>query len=252
MMRLQPILRRTFLATLLASSAAMLVGPALAAANPAEQFVQDNIHKGLELLNNKQLSADQRRTQFQGFLLGLTDMKRIADFTLGQYRRSASPADLAAFESAFQNYAVAVYQSYFAKYAGQSLKVTGSQARAADDFIVATELVDPSDNSGHQPLEVVFRVRPDSGKPVVVDFSVAGIWLALEERDQFTAFLGQNNGNIAMLGSHLGELAKQFRNGKGAVRVANKTIQWIVLSDERRELGRAAGLLRQALANRLY
>jgi phospholipid transport system substrate-binding protein len=214
MMRLQPILRRTFLATLLASSAAMLVGPAFAAANPAEQFVQDNIHKGLDLLNNKQLSADQRRTQFEGFLLGLTDMKRIADFTLGQYRRSASPADLAAFESAFQNYAVAVYQSYFAKYAGQTLKVTGSQTRAADDFIVATQLIDPNDNSGQQPLEVDFRVRTDGGgKPVVVDFSVAGIWLALEERDQFTAFLGQNNGNIHTLISHLSELAKQFRGG---------------------------------------
>src|ERR1700744_236117 len=214
MMRLQPILRRTFLATLLASSAAMLVGPALAAANPAEQFVQDNIHKGLELLNNKQLSADQRRTQFQGFLLGLTDMKRIADFTLGQYRRSASPADLAAFESAFQNYAVAVYQSYFAKYAGQSLKVTGSQTRAADDFIVATQLIDPNDNSGQQPLEVDFRVRTDGGgKPVVVDCSVAVCRLALEERDQFTAFLGQNNGNIHTLISHLSELAKQFRGG---------------------------------------
>ena len=213
MMRLQPILRRTFLATLLASSAAMLVGPALAAANPAEQFVQDNIHKGLELLNNKQLSADQRRTQFEVFLLGLTDMKRIADFTLGQYRRSASPADLAAFESAFQNYAVAVYQSYFAKYAGQTLKVTNSQARTADDFIVATQLIDPNDHSGQAPLEVDFRVRTDGGKPVVVDFSVAGIWLALEERDQFTAFLGQNNGNIRTLITHLSDLAKQFRTG---------------------------------------
>src|ERR1700742_88576 len=213
MMRLQPILRRTFLATLLASSAAMLVGPALAAANPAEQFVEDNIHKGLELLNNKQLAADQRRAQFEGFLLGLTDMKRIADFTLGQYRRSASPADVAAFEVAFQNYAVAVYQSYFAKYAGQTLKVTGSQARTPDDFIVATQLIDPNDRSGQEPLEVDFRVRTDTGKPVVVDFSVAGIWLALGERDQFTAFLGQNNGNISMLVSHLGELAKQFRNG---------------------------------------
>ena len=123
-------------------------------------------------------------------------MKRIADFTLGQYRRGASPADLAAFDAAFQNYAVAVYQSYFAKYAGQTLKVTGSQARAPDDFIVATQLIDPNDHSGQQPLEVDFRVRTDTGKPVVVDFSVAGIWLALEERDQFTAFLGQNNGNI--------------------------------------------------------
>jgi phospholipid transport system substrate-binding protein len=213
MMRPQPIQRRAFLAMSAAVAAMLFTGiPAMAAPNPAEEFVQDNIHKGLELLNNKQLSPDQRRTQFEGFLLGLTDMKRIADFTLGQYRRSASPADLAAFESAFQNYAVAVYQSYFAKYAGQTLKVTGSQTRAADDFIVATQLIDPNDNSGQQPLEVDFRVRTDSGKTVVVDFSVAGIWLALEERDQFTAFLGQNNGNIHTLISHLSELAKQFRN----------------------------------------
>ena len=97
-------------------------------------------------------------------------MKRIADFTLGQYRRSASPADLAAFDAAFQNYAVAVYQSYFAKYAGQTLKVTGSQARAPDDFIVATALIDPNDHSGQPPLEVDFRVRTDTGKPVVIGF----------------------------------------------------------------------------------
>jgi len=210
---MQSISRRAFLAMSSALAAGLFAGmPAMAAANPAEDFVQDNIHKGLELLNNKQLSVDQRRTQFETFLLGLTDMKRIADFTLGQYRRSASPADLAAFEGAFQNYAVAVYQSYFSKYAGQTLKVTGSQTRAPDDFIVATQLIDPNDNSGQQPLEVDFRVRTDSGKPVVVDFSVAGIWLALEERDQFTAFLGQNNGNFHTLISHLSDLAKQFRS----------------------------------------
>jgi phospholipid transport system substrate-binding protein len=213
-MRSQMLPRRAFLAAALTFAAGVLMNaPAMAAPNPAEDFVQDNIHKGLDLLNNKQLSTEQRRIQFEGFLLSLTDMKRIADFTLGQYRRGASPADLTAFEGAFQNYAVAVYQSYFAKYAGQTLKVTGSQARAADDFIVATQLIDPNDKSGQQPLEVDFRVRTDSGKPVVVDFSVAGIWLALEERDQFTAFLGQNNGDIRTLNSHLSELAKQFRNG---------------------------------------
>jgi phospholipid transport system substrate-binding protein len=211
-MRFHALPRRSFLVMAVATAASLAMSvPALA--SPAEDYVQNNISKGLSILNNKQLSTDQRRAQFEGFLLGLTDMKRIADFTLGQYRRAASPADLAAFENAFQNYATAVYQSYFAKYAGQTLKVTGSQARTPDDFIVSTQLIDPADHSGQEPLEVDFRVRTDTGKPVVVDFSVAGIWLALEERDQFTAFLGQNNGNIPMLVSHLGELAKQFRNG---------------------------------------
>jgi phospholipid transport system substrate-binding protein len=182
-----------------------------AAATPAETFVQDNIHVGLDILNNKSLSTDARRTQFANFLLSLTDMKRIADFTLGQYRRGASPADITAFDTAFQNYAVAVYQSYFAKYAGQTLKVSGSQARTADDFIVATQLIDPKDHSGQAPLEVDFRVRTDTGKPVVTDFSVSGIWLALEERDQFTSFLGQNGGNIATLNNHLNDLARQYK-----------------------------------------
>ena len=204
------ILQRAILALGIALSALMIGALPAAAANPAEGFVQDNIHKGLEILNNKSLSTDQRRVQFSEFLLGLTDMKRIADFTLGQYRRGASPAELTAFDAAFQNYATAVYQSYFSKYAGQTLKVTGSQARSADDFIVSTQLIDPGDRSGQAPLDVDFRVRTDGGKPVVTDFSVAGIWLALEERDQFTSFLGQNGGNINSLISHLNDLAKQF------------------------------------------
>ena len=206
-----PMIRRAVLALGLVLAVPLLATPADAAGNPAEQYVADNIHKGLEILNNKGLSAEQRRAQFEQFLLGLTDMKRIAVFTLGNYRRSASPADLEAFDSAFQNYAVAVYQSYFSKYAGQSLKVTNSTERAPGDTIVATALVDPNDHSGQPPLEVDFRVRTDTGKPVVTDVSVAGIWLALEERDQFTAFLGQNGGNVRTLISHLNDLAKQYK-----------------------------------------
>ena len=204
--------RRTLMAAGLAlTTLGFSALPAAAAGNAAEAFVDDNIHKGLDILNNRGLSTEQRRAQFEGFLLGLTDMKRIADFTLGQYRRSASPADVAAFDAAFQNYAVAVYQSYFERYKGKTLKVTGSQTLAADDFVVNTDLIDPNDHSGQAPLVVEFRVRTNTGKPVVTDFSVAGIWLALEERDQFTSFLGQNGGNIAMLDSHLNDLAKQFK-----------------------------------------
>src|SRR5580698_754156 len=209
-MTMNAILRRSFLALTLCVFAPMSVAPAFAA-NPAEQYVTDNIHKGLELLNNKSLSAPERRTQFEQFLLSLTDIKRIAVFTLGNYRRSMSPQDQDAFAAAFQNYAISVYQSYFAKYAGQTLQVTGSQERAPGDTIVRTQLIDPNDHSGQAPLEVDFRILQDNGKLVVIDFSVAGIWLALEERDQFSAFLGQNNGSIPTLIDHLHDLAKTFK-----------------------------------------
>ncbi|HEV2651115.1 MAG TPA: ABC transporter substrate-binding protein [Rhizomicrobium sp.] len=200
--------RRAVLA-LVVAGIGLAVAPA-SAAPPAEAFVQTNITRALAILNNKSAGVEQKRTQFEQFLLGLTDMKRIANFTLGSYRRTASQQDQDAFAAAFQNYATAVYQSYFSKYSGQTLKVTGSQERAPGDTIVQTVLIDPNDHSGQAPLEVDFRILQDNGKMVVIDFSVAGIWLALEERDQFSAFLGQNNGSIPTLVSHLHDLAKTF------------------------------------------
>lgn len=198
------LLRRAALT--LVAAPLFAAGPA-AAADIATTFVNDNIQKGLAILNDKALGPAQKREQFQHFLLTLVDVRRIAVFTLGQYRRSASPADLDAFVAAFRDYAVAAYQSYFAKYSSQTLKVTGSTRRAPTDYIVTTQMIDPKDSSGRPPLEVDFRVRTDTGKPVLVDVAVAGVWLSLEQRDQFTAFLGQNNGNIHALIGHLTELA---------------------------------------------
>ena len=200
-----PLMRRAVLAMAVLLAVPLLTARPAAAANVAEAFVGDNIHKGLEILNNKKLSTAQRRDQFESFLLGLVDVRRIGLFTLGQYRRTAPPEDVDAFIAAFKNYAVAAYQSYFAKYSGQTLKVTGSTERAPTDFIVATQLIDPGTNQ--PPLEVDFRVRTDTGKPVLVDVSVSGIWLSLEERDQFVAFLGQNNGNVRTLIAHLSDMA---------------------------------------------
>ncbi len=89
-----PLARRIVLA-LAALLPVLIAGPAAAAGNVAETFVTDNIHKGLDLLNNKSLSAPQKREQFESFLVGLTDMKRIAMFTLGQYRRTpARPSSM--------------------------------------------------------------------------------------------------------------------------------------------------------------
>lgn len=202
----KPLLRRSFLAmTTLAITPLLMGGPAIAVPNVAESFVDENIHKGLDILRDTRLSSVQRRDQFEGFLLSLVDVRRIALFTLGQYRRTASPEDVEAFVAAFKNYATAEYRSYFSKYTNQNLKVVGSIERSPTDFIVQTQLIDPS--SDQPPAEVDFRVRTDTGKPVLVDLAYQGIWLSLEQRDQFVSFLGQNNGNVRSLVAHLSDLA---------------------------------------------
>jgi len=200
----KPLMRRTFLMAA-AASPLLMAAPALAVPTVAESVVDENIHKGLDILKDKRLNSVQRRDQFEGLLLSLVDVRRIALFTLGQYRRSASPDDVEAFVAAFKNYATAEYQSYFSKYTNQTLKVMGSTEVKPTDFIVQTQLMDPSSNQ--PPAEVDFRVRTDTGKPVLVDVAYQGIWLSLEQRDQFVSFLGQNNGNVRSLVTHLSDLA---------------------------------------------
>jgi phospholipid transport system substrate-binding protein len=183
-----------------------------AAANPAEAFVQQNIDKGYVILNNATLPDDQRRAQFRDFMLSLTDTKRIGMFTLGQYARSASKADLDAFNSAFLDYAVAIYELRLGKYKGQSLKVIGSMERAADDTLVNADVVNPNAPANAPPIKVAFRVRKTAdGKLIITDMQVEGIWLALSQRSDFTGFLQQHGGSLPALTENLKMQAQQVR-----------------------------------------
>ena len=196
-------------AVLLSLFAVLLaLAPAAAQTAPAEQFVSEQIRSGLSILNDTGLSGEARAARFEDFLKGATDLKRIALFTMGDAARTATPAQRDAFAAAFNTYATAVYRSYFQRYSGQSLTVTGAKANAPGDTIVHTRLVDPN---GGAPLNVDFRVRTDGPKPLVIDIGIAGIWLALTQRDDFAAYLARNGGNIDALTAHLNDVAKSYR-----------------------------------------
>jgi phospholipid transport system substrate-binding protein len=215
----QPFIRARFLGPLrlLAVATAFAIALPFAAAHagsPAEDFVQTNVQKGLTILNDNGPNV-QKRDQFRSFLLKLTDLKRIADYTLGPVKNSTSPADLAAFEDAFREYAFAVYESEFSKYSGQTLKVTGSIQRKPGDYLVTTVLVDPHAQSGGEPIKVDFRIFGTPGHFTVGDITVLGLDLAITEQDDFTAFLAQHNNYVKALTANLKERAAKVRAGGG-------------------------------------
>lgn len=189
--------------------------PAVAQTAAAESYVTANVQRGLSILNNHTMPDDQRRAEFRDFLTSLTDIRRIALFALGPARRTATPEQVEAFVNAFRDYAVAVYESRLKAYAGQTLRVIGGSEHGPGDYIVRTTLVDPTGRTEQQgePIEVDFRVDGSNGRFVVIDASIAGVWLALEERDQFTSFLEENNGNLGALISHLNLLTERLRAG---------------------------------------
>jgi phospholipid transport system substrate-binding protein len=200
---------RTLVIAIFAAIAVSLVAPFAVAADaptPAETFVQQNVQKGLAILNDKGVANAATAANFRAFLESLTDIKRIALYTLGPAAKTAAPADLDAFIAAFQDYATAVYQAQLSRYSGQSLVVTGSMQHAPGDFIVRTHVADASGRIEPNGSEVDFRVVAAGGSFQILDASIEGIWIADNEREQFMAFLAQHGGSVPALTAHVKEV----------------------------------------------
>lgn len=128
-------------------------------------------------------------------------MKRVAMFTLGPYAKDAPEQALTDFVAAYTDLDVALYRSGFSSYA-KSTKITGSVARAADDVIVNAEVSDVSGKS--EPVKIAFRVRKDDkARDIITDVELAGAWLALSQRQEFTSYLQLNGGDIGSLSREL-------------------------------------------------
>ena len=122
----------------------------------------------------------------------------------------ASDADVEAYVQAFTSYATAVYESRLDQYKGQTLKVVGSGDNKPGDVTVNMIVVDP--NARNQ-LRVAFRLLGGGGSYRFVDIQVEGIWLSIEQREQFAGFLSQNGGSVPQLTAHLTAQAQQINSG---------------------------------------
>lgn len=180
-----------------------------AAASP-EAFTQSLIDQGVSILSNTSGGVANRNARFRSFLEQYADIRAAAMFTLGNYRRSASAAEIDDFSEAFKEYAIAIYEKRLEQYAGQTLKVTRSVQNKPGDFTVYAEEA----GKGPDALKVAFRLLGSEGSYRFVDVNVAGVWLSVEQRDQFSSFLSSNGGKVPLLTADLRRQATAIRAGR--------------------------------------
>jgi phospholipid transport system substrate-binding protein len=196
--------RRALLVAMVGAASLFAVAPA-GADTDAERFAQNLIDRGTAILRNTGDPA--RRAKFREFILQYADARKTALFTLGVYRRGANDADVEAFIKAFQDYATAVYESRLDRYKGQTLKVVGSIDNKPGDITVNMVVVDPD---APNQLRVAFRLNGGGGNYRFIDIQVEGIWLSVDQREQFSAFLSKNGGSVPRLTAHLQSQTQQI------------------------------------------
>lgn len=179
-----------------------------AANDAAERFAQRLIDEGFAILRDDSASTTLRRERFRAFIVQHIEARKTALFTLGVYRRGAPPEVLSAFVDTFRDYTIAIYEARLDDYRHATLKVVNSVENKPGDITVNTRGEDPS---LREPVSIAFRLTGIALPFKIVDVQVEGIWLSMEQREQFTSLLGQNGGDIAALTVELKKRTERIR-----------------------------------------
>src|SRR5262249_18963115 len=140
---------------------------------------------------------------------------------LGQYANGAMPEQISAFQNAFTDYAIGAYEARLDKLKGGRITVTGATMRAADDFIVNAEIIKSREAENRDPTKIAMRVRPlPDGTLLMTDMQFEGVWLAISQRADFTAFLQQHGGDISTLTSNLRSKTQTMPSANSGARQA--------------------------------
>ena len=182
------------------------ISPVMAEKSPeAEAFVMDVSNRVIDILSYT--STTEKEDAFRTLLNENANLKRIAAFTLGKYRRQLSAAELQEFQSLFESMITKVYTNRLGTYEDQQIIVLGSEKKKKD-YLVETEL---RFKDGSDPIAIVWRLRQEKdGRITLFDLRVLGIWMALEQRETFLSILKNNNENFDVL---LDNLRQQIATG---------------------------------------
>jgi phospholipid transport system substrate-binding protein len=166
------------------------------AASDASAFVTELGSDALKAMKDQSLTPTDRVKHFGALVRKDFDLPRIARFVLGRYWRDASESERAEFTDRFGDYMVKLYSQRFAGYNGEVFRVVKERVESQTTTLVATEI---TRSTTGEPVAVGWRVAktPDGYK--ITDIDVAGVSLALAQRDEIASAIQQNGGALPAL-----------------------------------------------------
>lgn len=174
----------------------------------AEAFVAEILAEAEPIL-----SAPTEEALFDGIgalVDKYVDMRRVGRFTLGQYARQMTDEQAAVYYPLFKTYATQIYQQSLANYSGEKLEVSGSVDRSERDIIVNSDIVSAAAGSAAADMIVHWRVYRDrEGNMTVVDAGANNVWLAIEQRSQFTSVVANNGGGTQGIDALIANIREQ-------------------------------------------
>ncbi len=159
----------------------------------AGRFLQQFGDQLIGVVNAPGSVADKRARVIPIIDAGV-DVPTIAQFCLGRFWRTATPAQQAEFQRLFHEVLVTNIIGHLGEYRGVSYAMTGTQDRGGDEY-VGTIVHRP----GAADANVQWVVSGAGGKPQVVDVVAEGTSLRLTQRSDYASFMSRNGNSVDAL-----------------------------------------------------
>lgn len=174
-------------------AAPMIVSAPAAASAAAEQYVA-SIGKSILVVAGG--SQGQMSGKFRSLMARHAAINAIGVFSLGKYRNKLPGSQKSEYYSLIEKFVARLFVKYAPQFAGKRIEITGSKARSARDVIVSSKV---HFAGGKAPLEVQWRLLKAGSGFKIFDVRVLGVWLAIQQRTEFTSVIKRNKGDFGAL-----------------------------------------------------
>jgi phospholipid transport system substrate-binding protein len=160
---------------------------------PTGKFVQTLGDRAIKIIANRQMPAAQRNAEFTAILTDSFDLKTIGRFVIGRSWNGATPAQQTEYMNLFKALVIKNYGERMSLYTGEGFQVVGVRPESDMDTTVLSQITHPD---GSEPTTIDWRVRQKDGKLGVIDVIVEGVSLSVTQRQEYSAVIQNNGGEI--------------------------------------------------------
>ena len=167
-----------------------------------KQFITEIVDEAKKILVDSN-SKEFKTKKLSEMALKTVDIKGVAYYSIGKYRKNLSEDQLNEYLSLFEKYFLKSFTSRLTDYSDPKIDVIGTEVLNPKYTIVKSVLL-ATDKKPEVKIEWrVYTKNPD--KPLIRDLIIEGLSLARTQKEEFASVIESNNGDVTKLFATLNE-----------------------------------------------
>ena len=167
-----------------------------------KQFITEIVEEAKKILIESN-SKEFKTKKLSDIAFATVDLKGVAYYTLGKYRKNLNDEQMAEYINLFEKYFLKTFASRLTDYSDPKIDVLSAEVLNPKYTIVKSLLLG-TDKKPEVKIEWrIYTKNPD--RPLIRDLIIEGLSLARAEKEQFASIIDSNDGDVTKLFSALRE-----------------------------------------------